>query len=98
MLLAGLAASANAADQPNILFCLAADPAHRAKVTGLREKLLAQLKEQQDPRVLGQGAVFDNYPTFKKAAGAAAAPASDAGASTKQNKRNGKAAKSEKTP
>ena len=33
-----------------------------AKAAALEEQLLAELKAQQDPRVLGQGHVFDEYP------------------------------------
>ncbi|MBI5388425.1 MAG: hypothetical protein HZA90_27485 [Verrucomicrobia bacterium] len=44
---------------------------------GPTKKPIAQLKQQNDPRVLGQGDVFDNYPTFKKRAGAAAVPSAD---------------------
>ena len=40
---------------------LMSDPASAAKATGLREKLFAELKKQNDPRILGQGDVFDNY-------------------------------------
>ena len=40
---------------------LAADPAFAAKAAAMREKLLAELKKQNDPRVLGNGDVFDNY-------------------------------------
>jgi len=32
----------------------------------MKEKLFAQLKLQNDPRILGKGDVFDNYPTFRK--------------------------------
>lgn len=57
------------------LFDLATDPdcvknladvaAHQARKTVLREKLYAELKRQNDPRILGQGDVFDNYPSVK---------------------------------
>jgi len=32
-----------------------------AQAAALRDKLFAELKQQQDPRVLGNGDVFDNY-------------------------------------
>ena len=49
----------------------------KPKLTALRAELFAQLKEQNDPRVLGQGDVFDNYPTFKQAAGSTTSPTKD---------------------
>jgi arylsulfatase A-like enzyme len=81
------------AADPDCLKNLAGDPAYKEKLTALRERLFAQLKQQNDPRVLGQGDIFDNYPTFKKPAGAAARPASDAPGTTKQKKAKAKAAK-----
>jgi N-sulfoglucosamine sulfohydrolase len=66
----------NLATDPDCLKNLAEDPAQRPKLAALREKLLSQLKAQNDPRVLGQGGVFDNYPTSKPPAGASANPAS----------------------
>lgn len=56
---------------PDCVKNLAGDPAYAERMRALREKLFAQLKAQNDPRVLGQGDVFDRYPTFKKPAGAA---------------------------
>ncbi len=40
---------------------LAARPAHTAERDRLRERLFALLRTQNDPRVLGQGEVFDRY-------------------------------------
>lgn len=48
---------------PDRVTNLAADAAHRGRVAAMREKLFGQLKLQNDPRVLGKGDVFDNYPT-----------------------------------
>jgi N-sulfoglucosamine sulfohydrolase len=48
---------------PDCVTNLAADAAHRGRVVAMREKLFGQLKLQNDPRVLGTGDVFDNYPT-----------------------------------
>ena len=45
---------------------LAGDASLQAQKTALREKLFATLEAQRDPRVLGKGDVFDNYPTAKK--------------------------------
>jgi arylsulfatase A-like enzyme len=79
---------------PDCIKNLAEDPVHRPKAAALREELFAQLKAQKDPRVLGQGDIFDNYPTFKKAA--AATSASDAPTKAKP-KKGRKAAKREDT-
>lgn len=46
---------------PDCIHNLADDEAHKAKATALREKLFNELKKQGDPRVLGNGDVFDNY-------------------------------------
>lgn len=43
----------------------AASSQQRETATRLREKLFAELKRQDDPRILGRGEVFDNYPTAK---------------------------------
>lgn len=60
---------------PDCVKNLADNPAWREKMTALKATLFAQLKAQNDPRMLGQGEVFDNYPTFKQPAGATANPA-----------------------
>lgn len=49
------------AQDPDCVKSLAADPAYAGKVTALRERLMTELKRQNDPRVLGQGDVFDQY-------------------------------------
>lgn len=46
---------------PDCVNNLAAEPAQAARVQAMREKLMAELKRQNDPRVLGQGDVFDQY-------------------------------------
>jgi N-sulfoglucosamine sulfohydrolase len=51
------------ARDPDCLTNLVADPAFVAKAAALREKLMAELRRQQDPRALGQGDVFDQYPS-----------------------------------
>jgi hypothetical protein len=53
---------------PDCVTNLAADPALEARKTALRDRLFAELKRQNDPRILGQGDVFDNYPTAKNTA------------------------------
>jgi N-sulfoglucosamine sulfohydrolase len=52
---------------PDCVRNLADDPKVRETKEKLKEKLFAELKKQKDPRVLGEGAIFDNYPTAKKA-------------------------------
>lgn len=46
---------------PDCIDNLANDEAYAPKLAALSEKLLAELKKQQDPRVLGKSDVFDNY-------------------------------------
>ena len=46
---------------------LAASEKHRKTFASLKSQLLAELKEQQDPRVLGNGDIFDSYPNADKA-------------------------------
>ena len=50
-------------NDPECMDNLAGSPEHAAAKAALKEQLLAELKAQQDPRVLGQGHVFDEYPT-----------------------------------
>lgn len=54
------------AADPDCVKNLAADPARAADVSRLREALMAELKRQTDPRVLGQGDEFDRQPSAKK--------------------------------
>jgi len=49
------------AKDPDCVHNLANDEAYVAKASMLRERLFTELKKQDDPRVLGQGDVFDNY-------------------------------------
>jgi arylsulfatase A-like enzyme len=48
-------------DDPSTVRNLAHDPAFAGKMQELREKMLAQLKSEGDPRALGNGAIFDTY-------------------------------------
>ena len=41
---------------------LAAAPEHKHRRAALEARLMTKLKGQQDPRIAGQGDVFDNYP------------------------------------
>jgi arylsulfatase A-like enzyme len=52
----------NLKDDPDCMNNLAAAPEHQDRRAALGAQLLARLKEQQDPRMSGQGDVFDNYP------------------------------------
>ena len=49
------------AKDPDCIHNLANDEAYQTKATALRGKLFDELKKQGDPRVLGNGDVFDNY-------------------------------------
>lgn len=70
------------------LFDLATDPdcvknlaevaEHQARKAALQEKLFAELRRQNDPRILGQGDRFDNYPSVKNVNAPADAPAKKA--------------------
>ena len=40
---------------------LAANPDFATNVVALREQLMSELRKQHDPRVLGQGDVFEQY-------------------------------------
>lgn len=49
-------------NDPDCVNNLAASSAHQARRAALEAQLLAKLKQQDDPRISGQGDVFDNYP------------------------------------
>ncbi len=44
---------------------LAGDPAHAERKERMKRLLLEELRRQQDPRVCGDGDVFDRYPFYK---------------------------------
>jgi hypothetical protein len=46
---------------PDCVENVANDQAYSANATALRDKLFAELKKQNDPRVLGGGGIFDDY-------------------------------------
>jgi hypothetical protein len=48
-------------DDPQCVHNLASDPAFAPVVEGLKGRMLLMLKAEQDPRALGNGAVFDRY-------------------------------------
>ncbi len=47
---------------PDCMSNLAGEKPHVARRDAMREKLFAELTAQKDPRMAGQGAVFDRYP------------------------------------
>ncbi len=49
------------AEDPLCMTNLAASPAHAKTMESLRRQLFDELKAQQDPRMFGQGEVFDKY-------------------------------------
>lgn len=48
-------------DDPHCMRNLANDPAFASTMEELRYRMLTVLKEEQDPRALGNGAIFDTY-------------------------------------
>ena len=48
---------------PDCVVNLAANPDFAEKLAALRETLISELKKQNDPRALGQGDIFDQYPS-----------------------------------
>lgn len=51
----------NVAEDPYCLENLADRTAHAMRLSALREQMLAELKAEGDPRVLGRGSLFDEY-------------------------------------
>ena len=49
------------ADDPECMHNLATDSRHQENLRALRSRLDAMLREEADPRTLGQGAIFDTY-------------------------------------
>ena len=47
---------------PDCVTNLAGQPEHAARQAALQQQLFAELKQQEDPRLLGKGAEFDAYP------------------------------------
>ena len=48
---------------------LAGDPELATRIAGMEERLITELRNQRDPRTLGNGAVFESYPYSGKDAG-----------------------------
>ncbi|AGA28769.1 sulfatase family protein [Singulisphaera acidiphila] len=56
-----MAALYRLADDPECVRNLAADPAYTTVMTTLRDQMIAMLRQEQDPRALGNGAIFETY-------------------------------------
>jgi N-sulfoglucosamine sulfohydrolase len=54
-------------DDPDCVVNLAEQPDYKGLAATLKAELFAELKRQQDPRVLGNGDVFDQYRSPKEA-------------------------------
>jgi arylsulfatase A-like enzyme len=52
----------NLRKDPDCMNNLAMDPTYQKPRDAMREELFAELKAQDDPRMRGEGAVFDKYP------------------------------------
>ena len=48
-------------DDPECIRNLAQDPAYASELSSLRDRMIALLRQEQDPRALGNGAVFETY-------------------------------------
>jgi arylsulfatase A-like enzyme len=59
----------NVRADPYCMTNLADDPELATLIAGMEERMVTDLREQQDPRMFGNGAVFDNYPYTGKVAG-----------------------------
>ncbi|MEZ6126466.1 MAG: sulfatase [Planctomycetaceae bacterium] len=55
----------NIQTDPDCLQNLMDDPQHRTMLERLQKRLTEELQAQQDPRQLGTGDAFDNYPSIK---------------------------------
>ena len=55
----------NVAEDPYSLNDLAIDPDHAVVFTELRKRMMDTLKETGDPRVLGYGHVWEDYPRLR---------------------------------
>lgn len=52
----------NIKNDPDCMKNLADDPDYQARKKSLSDELILELEEQEDPRIFGNGDVFDNYP------------------------------------
>ncbi|NND08205.1 MAG: sulfatase [Saprospiraceae bacterium] len=58
----------NIAEDPYCLHNIIDDPAYSENISEMKSQMYAQLKEEGDPRILGHGDVFDEYPAASKSA------------------------------
>ena len=58
----------NVKEDPYCMRNLADDPNMETRIAGLGEKLMAELREQRDPRAFGNGEIFEAYPYTGKVA------------------------------
>jgi len=72
---------------PDCVKNLADLPEYQSRKKELREKMFAELKRQNDPRILGQGDVFDNYTSVKNIAAGSDAPAKKGKQNAKQKQK-----------
>ena len=54
----------NVVNDPDCINNLANDPDYKETTLKLKDKLFSKLTEQQDPRVMGNGDIFESYPRF----------------------------------
>lgn len=54
-------------DDPHCMRNLAGNPEYAEQMAALKDQLLSELNAQQDPRVLGNGHIFDEYPNSVEA-------------------------------
>jgi len=52
----------NITTDPSCMINLAGDPEYADLVNSLREQMEDELRDQNDPRILGNGDIFDQYP------------------------------------
>ena len=57
----------NIRKDPDCLADLSQDPAYASLKRKMEEEMAARLVEQEDPRILGRGDVFDHYPDMSGA-------------------------------
>ena len=51
----------NVVEDPECMSDLAGDPAYRELKEALNRQMVAELREQEDPRMFGRGHIFDEY-------------------------------------
>lgn len=55
----------NIKKDPECLKNLINETGYKKKIVALRNQLFAELKQQEDPRMFGNGSVFEKYPPFE---------------------------------